>query len=211
VSVDPRRRLTAAARREQLLDACAAVVDTEGFAAVSIDRVATACGVSRTVVYQQFGGLDGMLDALVARSTERAAHALVATQDTGREPSPRDAMARVLDAVDADPATWRMFLVAPQLGPASLTDNLAAGRALIRAKNEGALDRHSDSPITDPELTARVLQAVADELVRLRLADPSLYTTERILDQVEWLAGALLGRADDGPGGSERGAEVTTR
>lgn len=204
-----RRRLTAAARREQLLDACAAIVDAEGFPAVTIDAVATACGVTRTVVYQQFGGLDGMLDALVERSTERAANALDSVVDPTSPTTPRSAMARVLEAVDSDPATWRMFLVAPQVGPASLADNLAAGRALIRAQNEVALQHRAGSFGADPELTARLLQAMADELVRLRLADPSLYTTERLLDQVEWMANVIFGGRAAGaataaqePGGS---------
>lgn len=114
-------------------------------------------------------------------------------------------MARVLEAVDSDPATWRMFLVAPQVGPASLTDNLAAGRAMIRVQNEVALERRSDALGADPELTARMLQAMADELVRLRLADPTVYTTERLLDQVEWLAESILG--DRSPGAAQAAAE----
>jgi AcrR family transcriptional regulator len=182
--------MSADGRREQLLDACAALVDAEGFPAVTIDRVATACGVTRTVVYQQFGGLDGMLDALVERASARAAAALAAA--SGEEGSTlRGAMARVLAAVDADPATWRMFLVAPQVGPAALAENLARGRAMIRDHNVAALEHRGGGP-DDPELAARVLQVVADELVRLRLADPTAYTTERILAQVEVVGRALL-------------------
>lgn len=188
-----RPRLTAAARREQLLDACAALVDTEGFAAVTIDRIATSCGVTRTVVYQQFGGLDGMLDALVERSTLRAAAALETTGDAEDAATMRAAMAQVLEAVDADPATWRMFLVAPQVGPAALAENLAAGRALLRERNEAAIGSRIEQSGGDPELTARLLQAVADEMVRLRLADPSVYSTERLLAEADWLGANLFG------------------
>jgi AcrR family transcriptional regulator len=202
----PRRRLTASARREQLLDVCAAIVDTDGFAAVSIDAVASAAGVTRAVLYQHFGGLDGMLDALVQRSTQRAARAVEAVVDDGPSPTTlRAAMAQVLEAVDSDPATWRMFLVAPRVGPASLTENLAAGRAMIRARNEVALRDRAAAFGADPELTARLLQAMADELVRLRLADPSTYSTERILDQVEWMAELIFGgRATSAPPEPER-------
>ncbi len=187
----PRRRMTAEGRREQLLDACAAIVDTEGFTAVTIERVAAECDVTRTVVYQQFGGLDGMLDALIARAGERAGAAMAGVATAGGPPDVRDAMTRVLDAVDADPATWRMFLVAPQIGPPALSTSLARGRAMIRDLNMAAFDAGPGAP-DDPELAARMLQVVADELVRLRLADPSVYTTERILAQIDSLATALL-------------------
>lgn len=191
-----RRRMTAEERREQLLDACASIVDTEGFHAATIDRVATACGVTRTVVYQQFGGLDGLFDALIERASERAAEAITSPDPTDQPPTLRGAMTRVLDAVDADPATWRMFLVAPHVGPPALADALARGRAEIRALNIAAIEHRSDGA-SDPELAARMLQVVADELVRLRLADPTLYTTERVLAQMDTVAEALLrgGRA----------------
>lgn len=192
----PRRRMTAEGRREQLLDACATIVDTEGFHAVTIDRVAAACGVTRTVVYQQFGGLDGMLDALIERASERAGAAVASATDTGDSHSLRESMARVISAVDADPATWRMFLVAPQAGPPALAESLARGRALIRDGNVAAIEHRSGSgsggAAGDPELAARMLQVVADELVRLRLADPATYTTERILAQFESIGSALL-------------------
>lgn len=211
MTASPRRRMTATARREQLLDACGDIVDTEGFASVTIDRVAAECGVTRTVVYQQFGGLDGMLDALVERSTTRAAAALEMSGLAHDESSMRAVMERVLNAVDTDPATWRMFLVAPQVGPAALADNLASGRALIRARNEAVITARTTPPARDPELTARLLQAMADELIRLRLADPSVYTTERILDQVEWMAASILGvepqQDRSPPGAAERAGE----
>ncbi len=185
--------MTAEARREQLLDACAAIVDLEGFHAATIERVANECGVTRTVVYQQFGGLDGMLDALVERASERAGAAFA--DAAAGEPSVRSAMSRVLEAVDADPATWRMFL-APQIGPPALASSLARGRAMIRDVSMSAFEDGPGAP-EDPELAARMLQVAADELVRLRLADPTVYTTERILSQIDSVAKALLrpGRA----------------
>ena len=145
-----RRRMTAEARREQLLDACAAIVDLEGFHAVTIERVANECGVTRTVVYQQFGGLDGMLDALVQRASERAGAAFA--DAAAGEPSVRSAMSRVLEAVDADPATWRMFL-APQIGPPALASSLARGRAMIRDVSMSAFEDGPGAP-EDPELAS---------------------------------------------------------
>lgn len=183
------------ARREQLLDLCADIVDREGFGAVSIDDVARSAGVTRTVLYQQFGGLDGMLEALVTRSTERVAETLeqVTSSDA---PTLSDAMSTVLEAVDADPKTWRMFLIAAHVGPPSLTENLETGRSLIRGRNESAIAHRrtggAASGQTDHGLTARMLQAMADEMVRLHLADPDTYTSRRLIDQVAWLEHQLF-------------------
>lgn len=138
-----------------LVDAAATIVDTAGFAAVSIEQVAAMCDVTRTVVYQHFGSLDGLIDA-----------------------------------VDADPMTWRMFLVAPRSGPTALEDRLAQDRAMIRQHNIGA--SQGSGRLADPELTARMLQVVADKLVRLRLADPAVYTVERLLDQLDAVGRAIL-------------------
>ncbi len=173
------------ARREQLLDICASMVDQDGFAAFSFDRIAGEADVSRTVPYQQFGGLDGMFETLVERSRLRALRALdEATTDNGL--TLRDGMSAVLKAADADPSTWRMFLVGPRVGPASLNTNLEPGRAMIRSRNAAAIDPAAEPGLCDTELTARMLQAMADEVVRLRLSEPDTYTGDRVLDQVEW-------------------------
>lgn len=187
-----RRRMTAEDRRTQLLDACAAIVDVEGFGAVTIDRVARACAVTRPVVYQHFGGLDGLLDALVERAAGRAAAAIAGAPRRRGRSSLRDVMADVLAAADADPATWRMFLVAPRAGPPALAASLARGRALIRERNAAEIAHRSGGAVADPELAARMLQVVADELVRLRLEDPSAYPVDRLLAQLDTVAAALL-------------------
>lgn len=188
------RRLPAAQRREQLLDRCAQVVDVEGFHAATLERIAAEAGVTRTVLYQHFGGLDGMLDALVARASERAARTLREAGAWERR-APSEVMAAVLAAADADPATWRLLLVLPPAGPPSLTEALAAGRRELR--REVVTGLVASGVAADPELAARVLQSTADELVRLRLADPSQYDHDRLLHLYRTVAGALLGSPDD--------------
>ena len=181
--------MTAAARREQLLDICARIVDVAGFHAATIERVSSEAGVTRTVVYQQFGGLDGMLDAVVERAAARAA-ATLRDAGVGSSAAPADVVGAVLVAADRDPATWRLFLVVPPAGPAALVDALDAGRAALRRHLARAL---ADAGTTaDPELAARLVQAAADEVVRLRLADPSQYDHERLLRQFAAVVDALV-------------------
>ena len=65
-------RMTAEARREQLLDAAKAVVADHGFHGVSIEAVARGAGITRPIVYRHFDDLAALLDALVERETLRA-------------------------------------------------------------------------------------------------------------------------------------------
>jgi AcrR family transcriptional regulator len=57
----PRKRLSASARREQLLDTTSEIVADEGFQGVSVQAVARRAGVSRPIVYEHFGDLHGLL------------------------------------------------------------------------------------------------------------------------------------------------------
>jgi AcrR family transcriptional regulator len=66
--------MSAAERREQLLDVTKDLVAEHGFHAVSIEAVARAAGVSRPIVYGHFHDLPGLLESLRARiATGRAA------------------------------------------------------------------------------------------------------------------------------------------
>ena len=196
-----RQRMSAESRRDQILDATRQVVDVDGFHAASIERIAQECGITRTLIYQQFGSLSGMLVAMVDREFQHAtAGFMLAIQR--QPPSDKEkftaALAGMLDAVDAAPATWRMFLMPPEGGPPELFERLAKSRALTMSYISMALEASGlEKTIIvseDRELTIRMMYAVAEELVKLRLQDPQAYTTERLLAQAEWLSRALFQR-----------------
>ena len=64
--------MSAADRRAQLLDIARDIVAAEGFAAVTIERVARSAPVARALVYQQFADLSGLMTALLERESEIA-------------------------------------------------------------------------------------------------------------------------------------------
>ena len=194
-----RQRMSSESRRDQILDATRQLVDAEGFHAVSIERVAQVCGITRTLIYQQFGTLAGMLVTMVDREFMRANEGFV--QAIMRQPFSdkaqfTSALAGVLEAVDEAPATWRMFLMPSDGGPPELYERLARARDLTRGYINMTLEamRIETSLIvsTDRDLTIRMMHAIAEELVRLRLQDPVLYTTSRLLAQAEWLSRGLF-------------------
>ena len=194
-----RQRMAVEDRREQILDATRDMVDAEGFYAVTLDRVAAECGITRTVIYQQFGNLSDLLLAMVDREYERAAEsfALASERASGKGESRYAAgVAGVLEAVDASPATWRMLLMPSQGGPPELYDRLEQGRALTRAHFTQTLTQEgmgsSSKANPDSELAVHMLLAVSEELVHLRLTDSKAYTKERLIAQAEWLFKAMF-------------------
>lgn len=185
-----RRRLSGPQRRAQILDITCRIVVEQGYHAVTLDRVAEECGVTRTVIYQQFESLPGLLVALIDREVDRAfagfRRAATRPVAVGEDPF-TSALAGVLDAVDEAPATWRMFMLPAEGGPPELHQRLAQARALTRSYLHKITGHHAD-----PELSVRVLHAVADELVRLRLTDPDNHPVDRLLAQARRIAGATL-------------------
>jgi AcrR family transcriptional regulator len=191
-----RRRMTAGDRHEQILDITHAIVDAEGFHAATLNRIASEAGVTRTVVYQQFGDLAGLFIALVDREAARAGAQFAEAIAAAQQPSEEDgafghAFAGVLRAADAHPATWRLFLFPPQGAPPELHERLAQAQVIVRRYFIGVL-LSINPEIPDPEYTARILNAAGDELLRMRLSDPDAATHERLLAQVRRLTPGLL-------------------
>jgi AcrR family transcriptional regulator len=196
-------RMSAEERRRQLLDVTRAIVARDGFHAVSIEAVARRAGITRPIVYGHFTDLGGLLEALVDRESERALEQLAAVlpRDLGggdpREPL-LAALRGYLEAVEAEPVTWRLVLMPPEGAPPVLRDRIAQGRAAVVAQLSEAMrpgiGPGRESP--DPELTARTLSALADEAARLLLTDPERYPIERLVAHAGWLLDEL--RSDSG-------------
>jgi len=185
--------MTAPKRREQLLDVTSEIVAEQGFRGVSIQSVARRAGISRPIVYEHFGDLPGLLEALVEREMAQALAQVSQTELadlTEGEPVELmfDSLRRYLDAVERHPRTWRLVLMAPEGAPELLRKGIGQGRAavlnrLTRAVGPG-LARAGEAP--DPELTARMLSASADEYARLLLTDPARFSRERLLEHARW-------------------------
>src|SRR3954452_6032587 len=181
-------RMTGAARREQILDVTEAIVDADGFHAVSIDRVAREAGITRPVVYTHFGDRECLLHALVDRGNQRTLAALgrIVPTQPGGEPEEvlLGSLERFLETVRDDPATWRLALLPPESAPALLADRIARDRANV-VKGLAAVAESWLSGEADPVLVARTLVAVSEELAKIVLEDPDR-SIEPLLEHARW-------------------------
>ena len=196
----PSPRLSAAERREQLLDATRAVVSEQGFHAVSIEAVSREAGVTRPIVYGHFGDLSGLLEALVDREEARArAQLLEVLPGPLMNSDPDETLLAALDAylraVLAEPDTWRLVLMPQEGAPQVLHDRIARGRAAVISQLVASITpgmgQAGESP--DPELTALTFSALSDEAARLLLTEPQRFPVERIVDHARWLLKRLAG------------------
>ncbi|MBO0853817.1 MAG: TetR/AcrR family transcriptional regulator [Nocardia sp.] len=187
--------MSAESRREQILDITHAIVDAEGFHAATPNRIAEAAGVTRPVLYQQFGDLAGLFVALIDRESERApaqlAEAIAQPAESAGSDPFIDVFAGALRAIDAHPATWRLFLFPPEGAPPELHHRLARYQEEVRGFLERELVR-AFPKLPDPEYTARIVHASGRELLQCRLADPGEATVERLISLVRYLRTGVL-------------------
>lgn len=186
-------RLPPAERREQLLEAALEIALSRGFHAVSIDGVAKACGVTRPVVYGAFADRTALLGALMDRAEGRVLAQLAAVfpavpgpeQDVDPDDLLVAGICAYLDAVRAEPSTWRVILVPPEGAPPELGERVNAHRRVLLRTLRGLLDwgfERRGGPVLDADLYARAVFTLAEGAARLVLEDPQRWRVEQFVD-----------------------------
>jgi len=84
-------RLTASARRTQLVEIARAVFAKRGFEATSVEEIAARAKVSKPIVYEHFGGKEGLYAVLVDREMEYVVTRIAEAISTG---TPRERVER---------------------------------------------------------------------------------------------------------------------
>ena len=104
--------MTGKQRREQLLDVGRALFAEKGFEGTSVEEIAAKAGVSKPVVYEHFGGKEGLYAVVVDREVERLltsmTDALTATERS-RELLEQAALA-LLDYIESSSDGFRILV-----------------------------------------------------------------------------------------------------
>jgi AcrR family transcriptional regulator len=109
---DGRLRMTGKQRREQLLDIGRPLFARKGFDATSVEEIAQKAGVSKPVVYEHFGGKEGLYAVVVDREMSALLEAITgALTSTGH---PRELLERaafaLLDYVETSSDGFRILV-----------------------------------------------------------------------------------------------------
>ncbi len=82
----PRSRMTGAQRRAQLLDVSRRLFAEKGFDGTSVEEIASRAEVSKPVVYEHFGGKEGIYAVVVDREIQALTGALTGALEGGGHP-----------------------------------------------------------------------------------------------------------------------------
>ena len=81
-----RVRMPRAQRREQLIDVARALFADKGLEGTSVEEIATRAAVSKPVVYEHFGGKEGMYAVIVDREVQKLTGEISRSLDVGGHP-----------------------------------------------------------------------------------------------------------------------------
>jgi AcrR family transcriptional regulator len=112
--------MTAAERREQLIEIARTVFSEKGFDGASVEEIAARAGVSKPVVYEHFGGKEGVYAVVVDREVLRLLEMMREALSAG---SPRllleQAAFALLDYIEQSSEGFRILVRDTPLGSAS--------------------------------------------------------------------------------------------
>ena len=104
--------MTGAQRREQLLDVSRQMFAQKGFDGTSIEEIAARAEVSKPVVYEHFGGKEGIYAVIVDREIQALTQALISALEAGCHPQilvERTALA-LLDYIESSTDGFRILV-----------------------------------------------------------------------------------------------------
>lgn len=155
--VDSHRALRAAATRSTLLRIARERFAEHGFDGVSAEALVQEAGLTRGALYHQFGGKEGLFDAVVAEIQAEVAVRILAAADMADSPwAGLVAGCRAFIEVCAEPGTRRILLVD---APAVL--GWARWREIDAAHGLGLLKAGLGAAVASGDLAARPVDPLA--------------------------------------------------
>lgn len=138
------RRMTASERRTQLVGVAKGVFAELGYDGASVEEIAARAKVSKPVVYEHFGGKEGLYAVVVDRESARLLEMIAARLGpdiAAREQVQGSAMA-FLDYIEADPDGFRVLTRDSPSGSQGVSGGSMAGLLSdVAAKAEEVLAR----------------------------------------------------------------------
>jgi AcrR family transcriptional regulator len=193
-------RMQIEVRREQVLDGALRLLNRGGYAAVTMEAVSREVDLAKPRVYAAYPGVEPLLLALLERERDRALAALAVAMPKFEAGANFDeilvaAATNLLQAVEANPDSWRPLLIPANDAPPQVRENFEAGRQFaltqLRALLEWGRDQRPGLADLDLDLMAISLLAVGEQGARMVLNHPEEFTAQRfarftrsLLDQI---------------------------
>lgn len=184
-----RKRFPRAVRFEKLLDVAEALFTEHGYSGVTMEAIARSAGVTRPVVYSQFGTREGAYLAVVRRARlhyDDQIAGSAANVGVGAKAQLEQGAEVFFGLLERDPGRWKLIFGSSAALPESHAGELAELRLGTIATIETAL--HAIAPHA-PALTitmaAHGISGVGERLGLLWLTRPDLTKSDLIRHFVE--------------------------
>ncbi len=185
MTVSTRTRLPRAERMEQTVAAAHALFAERGYAAVTMDGVAAAVGVTKPLLYNYFGNKEQLYLACL----ERAGDGLIATvvDAVGETSEPPEALRAGLRAffgfVDQDRAAWAVLFDETLPAGGEIAERVAGYRTRLRDLVAASLldqmqEGRRERARTEVEALSTAVMGAAEALVRWWLRTEALSASE---------------------------------
>jgi AcrR family transcriptional regulator len=144
--------------------------------------------VTKPVVYDLFGTLADLLEALLEREEERALMQLAELMPAPAEDAEPakvlvDGLDAFLRAVETRPDAWRVTLMPVEAQPGIVRKYVERDRTAIAKQLESIVRwgvKRLEIPIEDVELLVQTIIVLAEDGARRHLKDPERYPRERL-------------------------------
>lgn len=176
-----RTRLPRAERMEQTVAAAHALFAEHGYAAVTMDGVAAAVGVTKPLLYNYFGNKEQLYLACLERAGEGLVATVVDAVAETTEPAEalRAGIRAFFEFVDEDRAAWSVLFDETLPAGGEIADRIAAYRTQLRDLSAASIAQQlppgrRDRARTEVEALSTAVMGAAESLVRWWLADQSM-------------------------------------
>lgn len=200
-----RARMTATQRREQLLEVSRQLFAEKGFEGTSVEEIAARAEVSKPVVYEHFGGKEGIYAVVVDREIQSLTSALSGALDEGGHPKvmvERSALA-LLDYIEDSEDGFRILVRDSPVAQATGTFSSLIGDVATQVEHLLA------DQFKRQQLDPRTAPIYAQMLVGMVALTGQYWLDARNPKKAD-VAAALVNLAWNGLSGMERRPKLTT-
>lgn len=201
----PRARMTATQRREQLVEVSRQLFAEKGFEGTSVEEIAARAEVSKPVVYEHFGGKEGIYAVVVDREIQALTSALSGALDEGGHPKvmvERSALA-LLDYIENSEDGFRILVRDSPVAQATGTFSSLIGDVATQVEHLLA------DQFKRQQLDPRTAPIYAQMLVGMVALTGQHWLDARSPKKAD-VAAALVNLAWNGLSGMERRPKLTT-
>ena len=145
-----RVRMTSAERREQLIDVSRSLFAERGYEGTSVEEIAAQAQVSKPVVYEHFGGKEGLYAVVVDREVRTLLEGIQSSLTSGRQRELiEQAALALLDYIEHNTDGFRILARDSSVG--STRGSFASILSDVASRVEGILEQEFKKQGLDPK------------------------------------------------------------